>query len=87
METEAQIQKELKSMDGKHTVFIIAHRISSIKGADQILVLENGRIVEAGKHQELLDKKGYYYTVFHHQYGDFEEIMEARKAGGYVGKE
>ncbi|HCA70311.1 MAG TPA: ABC transporter ATP-binding protein [Lachnospiraceae bacterium] len=87
METEAQIQKELKSMDGKHTVFVIAHRISSIKGADQILVLENGRIVEAGKHQELLDKKGYYYTVFHHQYGDFEEIMEARKAGGYVGKE
>ena len=86
METESQIQKELKNLDGNRTIFIIAHRISSIKAADQILVLDNGRIIETGKHEELLDKKGYYYTVFHHQYGDFDQIVEvAKKEGGNIG--
>lgn len=86
METEAKIQKELKALDGNRTTFIIAHRISSIKDADQILVLDNGRIVETGKHQDLIAKKGYYYTVFHHQYGDFDQIMEStRKVGGEIG--
>lgn len=80
METETQIQSELSSLHQKHTVFIIAHRISSIKDADQILVLDDGRIIEAGTHAELLEKKRYYYTVFHHQYGDFDALAQ-RKAG------
>ncbi len=75
METEAQIQNALSTIHAKHTVFIIAHRISSIKAADQILVLHNGRIIEAGNHDELLEKKGYYHTVFHHQYGDFDSLF------------
>lgn len=79
METETQIQHELGSLNQGQTVFIIAHRISSIKDADQILVLDNGRIIESGNHEELLEKKGYYYTVFHHQYGDFDTL-----AGGEV---
>lgn len=74
METETQIQKALGSIHAKHTVFIIAHRISSIKDADQILVLDNGKIIETGNHEELLNKQGYYYTVFHHQYGNFDEL-------------
>ena len=82
METEAYIQSELKKLDGQRTIFIIAHRISSIKAADQILVLDNGTIIESGKHQELIDKKGYYYTVFHHQYGDFDEIRSTVKKIG-----
>jgi ATP-binding cassette subfamily B protein len=74
METETQIQDALSSINNKHTVFVIAHRISSIKDADQILVVDNGTIMEAGTHEELLAKRGYYFTVFHHQYGDFDLI-------------
>ncbi|HWT73497.1 MAG TPA: ABC transporter ATP-binding protein [Mobilitalea sp.] len=83
METESQIQSELGSLNKKQTVFIIAHRISSIKDADQILVVDNGRIIETGNHEELLEKKGYYYTVFHHQYGDFDSLLskEVRSNG------
>lgn len=79
METESQIQNELGSIGDRHTVFIIAHRISSIKDADQILVVEDGRIVEAGNHDTLLQEEGYYYTVFHHQYGDFDQIKDSLK--------
>jgi ATP-binding cassette, subfamily B, multidrug efflux pump len=74
METESQIQNALTTIHSNHTVFIIAHRISSIKDADQILVVDNGQIIESGNHDELLAKKGYYYTVFHHQYGDFDSL-------------
>lgn len=79
METESQIQHELSGLQDKQTAFIIAHRISSIKNADQILVLDHGRLIETGNHEELLEKKGYYYTVFHHQYGDFDQIRNARQ--------
>ncbi len=74
METESQIQNALGSLNKRQTVFIIAHRISSIKDADQILVVDNGQIMEAGTHDELLAKDGYYSTVFHHQYGDFDTM-------------
>ncbi len=80
METETQIQNELGSIHANHTVFIIAHRISSIKDADQIIVLDNGRIRESGSHEELLNMQGYYSTVFHHQYGDFDKIKDIKKA-------
>ena len=66
METETLIQDELSRLKNS-TVFIIAHRISSIKDADLILVLENGHIIEQGNHDELLAKGGYYSTVFSHQ--------------------
>ena len=78
METEADIQKELKTFESGKTVFIIAHRISSIMHADQILVLDNGRLVEQGTHEELLAKKGFYSTVFYHQYGEFDQFKAVR---------
>lgn len=74
METEKEIQHELKTLQKEATVFVIAHRISSIKDADQILVLDRGRIIERGNHESLLEKKGYYYTVFNHQYGEFNHF-------------
>lgn len=74
METEFHIQSELGALVDRHTIFLIAHRISSIKDADLILVIDNGRIIESGNHMELLEKKGYYYTVFNHQYGEFDKF-------------
>lgn len=71
METESLIQKELASISNKRTVFIIAYRISSVKDCDTILVLDKGKIIESGTHQELLEQKGYYESVYRHQYGEF----------------
>ena len=66
--TEILIQKAMdKLMRGK-TCFVIAHRLSTIVDADLILVLRDGQIVETGKHQELLDKKGFYYQLYTSQY-------------------
>lgn len=81
METESYIQSQLKKLGGQCTVFVIAYRISSIKDADQILVMDNGRIIEKGTHQELLAKNGYYAGAFHHQYGEIPSREEMRRAG------
>ena len=62
--TEALIQRGMdKLMEGR-TVFVIAHRLSTIRNADVILVLEQGRIIERGNHQQLLDQKGRYYQLY-----------------------
>ena len=71
VETEAMIQNNLNTIYKGKTSFIIAHRISSIKDCDLILVLEDGSIIESGTHKELLDKKGHYYSVYQAQYGDY----------------
>lgn len=69
METESYIQEQLKKLGRKHTVFVIAYRISSIKDADVIFVMDEGRIVERGNHESLLKQNGYYTTVYKHQNG------------------
>ncbi|OLS42171.1 ABC transporter ATP-binding protein [Bacillus sp. MRMR6] len=79
METEEKIQQTLKTLQQTITCFIIAHRISSVKEADQILVMENGKIIERGNHEELLEKRGYYYNVYQNQYGNFDIELMARK--------
>lgn len=80
METETQIQNGLNALAG-HTAFIIAHRISSIKDADLILVIENGVILESGTHDSLINSKGYYATVFNHQYGEFNKYKRTKREG------
>ena len=73
METESYIQQQLKNIQRECTIFVIAYRISSIKDADLILVMDKGRIVEQGTHDELSKAGGYYEAAFRHQYGDFRE--------------
>jgi ATP-binding cassette subfamily B protein len=78
METEAEIQIALGSVMKGRTTFIIAHRISSVRRADQIIVLEEGRIAERGTHAELLEQNGLYASMFREQTRDF---VSPRKAG------
>lgn len=66
-ESEALIQKSLTKLTEGRTTFVIAHRLSTIRKADQILVIENGKIAESGTHNELIKKEGRYYNLFTYQ--------------------
>ena len=63
VQTEKQIQKAIKNLAGKQTIIAIAHRLSTIREADIILVFHEGRIIERGTHEELLESKGMYYKM------------------------
>jgi subfamily B ATP-binding cassette protein MsbA len=66
-ESESFIQESLRSLMKGRTTFVIAHRLSTIRQADQILVVEGGSIVERGKHEELIEKKGRYFELYTYQ--------------------
>ena len=68
--TEAKIQAALESVTAGRTCLMIAHRLSTVRNADVILVVKNGRIVEQGTHAELLKLHGYYYELYTRQYED-----------------
>ncbi len=67
-EMEQVIQLAINKMLKGRTNFIIAHRLSTIRAADRILVLRNGKIIESGNHQQLLEKQGYYYRLYTNQF-------------------
>jgi ATP-binding cassette subfamily B protein len=66
--TEVQIQEAMNALRAQRTSFVIAHRLSTIRGADNILVMENGRIVEQGSHAELLAHDGAYFRLYNSQF-------------------
>lgn len=72
-ETEIIIQQSLEKMKNIGTMLVVAHRLSTIQHSDNIIVLQNGEILEQGNHQELLAKKGYYYKLYELQYQDQEK--------------
>ena len=75
METEALIQEALEKNIGDYTAFIIAHRISSVREADEIIILEDGKIIERGDHNTLLALKGKYHQIYMQQHKDFDEFV------------
>mgnify|MGYP002590371089 FL=1 len=66
--TEQQIQKAFAEMMKGRTSFIVAHRLSTIREADLILVMKEGRIIEQGTHDELLEKRGFYSELYESQF-------------------
>lgn len=74
METEYTLLKNLYNREERFTTFVIAHRISAVKNADMIVFLDNGRIVETGTHDELLNRKGKYYEIYHEQFKDLDQM-------------
>jgi len=69
-ETESEIQKAINNLVGTRTILIIAHRLSTVKRADKIIVLKDGEIVEIGSHEELIKKKGLYYKLCSVQFAE-----------------
>lgn len=69
METEASIQKNLRELEGTRTIVTIAYRVSSVRDSDEILVLENGRVVERGTHDQLVAQNGRYAAIYRKQLG------------------
>lgn len=67
-ETEQLIQDAITKVLSGRTSFIVAHRLSTIRSADRILVIRGGRVIEEGTHDELLKRKGYYHDLYTHQY-------------------
>jgi subfamily B ATP-binding cassette protein MsbA len=79
-ESEQQIQKALAKLATGRTVIAIAHRLSTVLSADQIIVMDGGRIKEIGTHAELLEKSGYYRRLYDHQFNRLPEEVSAEPA-------
>jgi len=66
--TEQQIQSAMYALMKGRTCFVIAHRLSTIQNADVILVVKDGNIIEQGNHETLMERKGFYYSLYHAQF-------------------
>jgi ABC-type multidrug transport system fused ATPase/permease subunit len=84
-ESEQMIQQGLSYLMKGRTTFVIAHRLSTIRRADQILVLEQGKIVERGTHEQLYEARGRYYDLYTRQHGVEENLFLAPGEGDALG--
>ncbi len=84
--TERQIQAALEKLMAGRTTFVVAHRLSTIRNADQVLVLNEGQIIERGTHDSLLAQKGFYYDLYMSQFRGAELMEEATAAGASAGR-
>jgi subfamily B ATP-binding cassette protein MsbA len=75
-ESERHVQAALQTLTQERTTLVIAHRLSTIQHADKILVIQDGELVEEGKHQQLIEQKGVYYQLCRHQFSDQVESLE-----------
>ena len=76
-ETEVLIQRTLDDLAADRTTFVVAHRLSTVKDADRILVVDDGEIVERGTHEQLLERDGLYANLWHVQVGDVTALPDA----------
>ncbi len=74
--TEMLIQKALVKLLEGRTGLVIAHRLATIRGADRIIVLQNGEIIESGNHDQLMAKQGLYARLYNMNYASFDDISE-----------
>jgi len=80
--TEFHIQEGMRRLMKGRTSFVIAHRLSTIKEADLILVIDQGRIIEQGNHQTLLEKKGFYWHLVLHPETLSETMQDSKDIAG-----
>jgi ABC-type multidrug transport system fused ATPase/permease subunit len=80
--TEAAIMEAFAALMAGRTTFVIAHRLSTVRRADVILVLQDGEILERGTFDELVARRGAFYTLYAHQFGVDAPSEPARRVGG-----
>jgi subfamily B ATP-binding cassette protein MsbA len=79
-ESERQVQSALRTLIRGRTTLVIAHRLSTVQGADLICVIDRGRLVESGRHTELLARNGYYARLYAMQFADDRDLVTAGSA-------
>jgi ATP-binding cassette, subfamily B, multidrug efflux pump len=79
--TEQHIQEAMLRLMAGRTSFVIAHRLSTIRNADQILVINHGELIEQGRHEELLARRGFYYNLYTSQFRATARGVNERENG------